>query len=115
MIWIKDDDQIYVLFDDGQSPSWRAYADEWDEGEPEDDPTLTPPAGMYQPVRGFGLIWREQEDVRERLGWATDREAAFSTAMQRTSRPRYNDLFIRALDGGVWKLLPESSGWEKMP
>jgi hypothetical protein len=35
--------------------------------------------------------------------------------VQGTSRPKYNDTFIRALDGKVWKLLPWSSGWEKFP
>jgi hypothetical protein len=115
MIWIKDQDRIYILFDDDYSPSWRVNADEWDEGEPVDDPTLTPPSGRYQPVRGFGLIWREEPGVRDRLGWAVDLEVAYSTAVQGTSRPKYNDLFIRALDGKVWRLLPESSGWEKVP
>jgi hypothetical protein len=115
MIWVNEQDLIYVLFDDGRSPRWSAYADEWEEGDPEDDPTLTPPTGRYQPVRGFGLVWREQPGVRDRLGWAVNAEIGFTTSVQRTSRPKYNDTYIRALDGGVWKLLPESSGWEKLP
>jgi hypothetical protein len=115
MIWVEGQDLIYVLFDDGQSPQWSAYGDEWDAGEPEDDPGLTPPAGLYQPIRGFGLVWREKSGVRDRLGWAVDDEVGFITAVQGTSRPKYNDTFIRALDGKVWKLLPWSSGWEKFP
>ncbi len=115
MIWVDELDQIYVLFDDNQSPEWKVYADEWDEGDPVDDPTLTPPAGFFQPIRGFGLIWREEPSVRDRLGWAVDTESAYNTAVQRTSRPKYNDTYIAALDGKVWKLLPESSGWEKIP
>jgi hypothetical protein len=114
MIWVMDQDAIYVLFDDGQSPTWSIYTDEWDPGEPEDDPTLTPPAGLFQPVRGFGLVWREQPGVRDRLGWASDLETGFATSVQRTSRPKYNDIYIRALDGKVWRLLPEASGWEKI-
>lgn len=115
MIWVQEQDLIYVLFDDDLSPQWNAYADEWDEGEPEDDPTLTPPAGLYQPVRGFGLVWREGPGVRDRLGWAVDAETGFTTLVQRTSRPKYNDTYILALDGDVWKLLPMSGGWEKVP
>jgi hypothetical protein len=114
MIWVGEQDAIYVLFDDGLSPTWRIYSDEWDSGEPVDDPTLTPPAGLYQPVRGFGLVWREQPGVRDRLGWAIDLESGFPTSVQRTSRPKYNDIYIRALDGKVWKLLREWSGWEKV-
>jgi hypothetical protein len=115
MIWVREQDLIYVLFGDDQSPQLSVHSDEWDEGEPEDDPNLTPPDGLYQPIRGFGLVWREGLDVRNRLGWAVDTEAAFTTAVQRTSRPKYNDTYIRALDGKVWKLLPMSSGWEKIP
>jgi hypothetical protein len=114
MIWVMDQDAIYVLFDDGQSPTWSIYTDEWDPGEPEDDPTLTPPTGLYQPVRGFGLVWREQPGVRGRLGWAKDLETGFTISVQRTSHPKYNDIYIRALDGKVWRLLPEASGWEKI-
>jgi hypothetical protein len=115
MLWVMEQDLIYVLFDDGRNPRWSAYLDEWEDGDPEDDPTLTPPTGRYQPVRGFGLVWREQPGVRDRLGWAINVEIGFTTAVQRTSRPKYNDTFIRALDGRVWRLLPESSGWEKLP
>jgi hypothetical protein len=115
MIWLDEQDVIYVLFDDGSSPHWSVFSDEWEDGDPQDDPSLTPPAGLYQPVRGFGLIWREQTGVRDRLGWATDAEAGFSTSVQRTSRPKYNDVYIQALDGGVWELLSGSSGWEKLP
>lgn len=115
MIWVQEQDLIYVLFADGQSLQWSVFADQWDEGEPESDPTLTPPPGRFQPIRGFGLIWRQQASVRDRLGWAIDTELGFTTAVQRTSRPKYNDTYIRALDGKVWKLLPMSSGWEKIP
>jgi hypothetical protein len=114
MIWVRERDQVYVLFDDDQSPKWRAYADNWDDGDPVNDPGLTPPPGLYQPVRGFGLIWRTEPGVRDRLGWGVDPEDAYTTVLQSTSRAKYNDLFIRALDGNVWKLLPESSGWEKI-
>jgi hypothetical protein len=114
MIWVQAQDVIYVLYDDGNSPWWSIFSDEWDEGEPERDPDLTPPADLYQPVRGFGRVWREIQGLRDRLGWATDPEAAFDTAVQRTSRAKYNDTYIRALDGKVWRLLPEASGWEKV-
>lgn len=115
MVWVEEEGLIYVLFDDGSSPQWKALADEWEPGEPEDDPSLTPPAGLFQPVRGFGLVWREETGVRDRLGWAIDTEQAFATALQRTSRAKYNDTYIRGLDNKVWKLLPESSGWERIP
>ena len=114
MLWSAGEDRIYVLYGDGQSPNWAAFTDEWDPGEPESDPTLEPPNGLYQPVRGFGQVWREQPGVRERLGWALGEEVAYQTAVQRTSYAKYNETFIRAMDGGVWRLKAERSGWEKM-
>lgn len=114
-IWVEQKCRIFVLYDDGQhSPKWESFSDEWDEGESDHDPSLTPPAGLYQPVRGFGLVWRERPQVRDRLGWAIDRETGFSTIMQVTTKFKYNSTYLRALDGNVWHLGPEMSSWEKI-
>ncbi len=115
MLWVGAEDRIYVLYADGGVGAWNAFTDEWDEGEPPDDPTLVPPPGLYQPVRGFGLVWREQQNVRERLGWATAPEQGYGTAVQRTARWKYNNIYIRALDGGTWRLGPEGGTWEYLP
>ena len=111
MLWMGAEDLIYVLFDDAHYPKWSAYEDHWDEGEPTMDPSIEPPPGRQQPVRGFGLVWREQPTVWERLGWAIDAEKGYQTALQRTSHYRYPLLYIRALDGGVWELEPNGSAW----
>ena len=115
MVWVGAMDRIYVLYDDSLHSKWEIFTDEFEEGMPESDPTIVPPSGLYQPIRGFGKVWREKSGVRDRLGWATDQEAGFETAVQFTSRPKYNDTYIRALDGGVWKLEPEASGWSHIP
>jgi hypothetical protein len=115
MIWSEAKDRVYVLFEDGDSPAWRAYPDLWEEGMADSDPGIVPPPGRYQPIRGFGLVWREQLDVRDRLGWAADREAAYDVAIQSTSRFKYNDTYILARDGGVWVLGPEGSRWYYRP
>jgi len=115
MLWNRAEDRIYVLFDDEGYPRWQAYEDKFEEGDPELDPDIEPPAGLYQPIRGFGLVWRERPGVRERLGWAVDTEAGYQTAIQRTSYVKYNHTYIQALDGGVWRLGPEQSEWEHIP
>ena len=115
MLWVKAQDSIYVLFDDGAQPAWKAFGDEWDESEPESDPSIVPPAGLYQPLRGFGLIWREEPGIRDRLGWAVDVEVGYPTAIQRTSRPKYNVIYVGALGDGVWELGPEGSNWRHIP
>lgn len=115
MIWSGEEDLIYVLFDDDIfSPKWTAFADLWEEGDPVDDPGITPPSGLYQPQRGFGLVWREQPGVRDRLGWATAPEAGYEIIVQRTSYAKYNEIYMRALDGNVWWLKAEHSAWEKI-
>jgi len=116
MIWIAAEDQVVVLFDDGNSPQYDVFQDEWDPGDPEMDDTLTPPPGLLQPIRGFGLVWREgYGDVRSRLGWAVEKEMAFDTIVQRTSYAKYNSTYLQARDGNIWFLKPERSGWQKLP
>ena len=115
MLWIEAEDRLYVLFDDGMQPAWKALQDKWDETMPESDPSIAPPRGLYQPVRGFGLVWREETGIRERLGWAVDNEVGYPTAIQSTSRFKYNVFYIRSLDGGVWELGPEGSEWRHIP
>jgi hypothetical protein len=114
MLWAAAEDRIYVLFEDEQYPRWSAYEDEWDEGEPTLDRDIELPPGFQQPVRGFGLVWREEPGVRERLGWAVDEERGYESAVQRSSHVRYRVLYIRALNGGVWELAPNSSAWERI-
>jgi hypothetical protein len=115
MIWVGEEDYIYVLFDDTQwTDGWAVFTDEWEEGDPIDDPSLVPPSGFYQPQRGFGLVWREQPNIRDRLGWALAPESGGETAVQRTSYYKYNHTYLKALDNTVWHLLPERSDWEKL-
>jgi hypothetical protein len=116
MLWSGAEDRIYVLFEEtGSSSAWRICQDEWDEGDLESDPSLVPPSGLYQPRRGFGLVWREEPGVRDSLGWATEQEVAFTISVQRTSFWKYNTTYISAVDGGVWELEPEASGWHHIP
>ncbi len=80
MFWRADEKAIYVLEADG---SWARYPDTWDESQPPDDPALTPPAGLLQPVRGFGKIWREQlGGPGANTGWALVEEQGFETMAQ---------------------------------
>ena len=114
MIWVGEEDRIYVLYDDTMyTDGWAAFEDTWEEGDPIDDPSIVPPPGFYQPQRGFGLVWRDQPLVRERLGWAVAPEVGGDTAVQRTSYYKYNHTYLKALDNNVWHLFPERSDWEK--
>jgi hypothetical protein len=63
---------IYILFED---ESFAQAVDTWAEGEPVSS-GAQPPAGLLEPVRGFGKAWREGMggSIRARLGWATAAE-----------------------------------------
>ena len=79
MFWRQDQDRIYALFNDG---TWQQFTNAWHEGDPETDPSIVPPAGKYQPRRGFGKLWRDNAVVRTQLGWATIQERGFSGSLQ---------------------------------
>jgi hypothetical protein len=112
MIWLEAHDTIYVLYSDGE---WVRFADTWSEAEPESDPALAPPDGLYQPVRGFGKVWREQAGVREILGWATSPELGFTSQVQRpVSAAGEQVTFVRTFNGQVYYLYevePDSGAW----
>lgn len=115
MIWVQSRGTIYIFYSDNQRPFYELQPDPWELGKPESDPTIEPPDEFYQPVRGFGLLWRNDEDlisnnVRERLGWATEPEQGFDTTIQCDSAPKYSTCYLSGPDG-VIELLPEKSGW----
>jgi hypothetical protein len=115
MLWVEAEDRIYVLYDDGGVTAWQAFEDAWEPGDPIEDPGIDPPPGYYEPIRGFGLVWREQPGVRDRLGWAAEPEQGYTTAIQHTSHWKYRHIYIEAHDGGTWRLGPEGSEWEYIP
>jgi hypothetical protein len=78
MMWIQPRSQIWVMIDDGSGGgTWTVYQDTFQEGEPESDPNLTVPAGMFQPMRGFGKLWRENRAVGDGLGLGTTPEFGY--------------------------------------
>ncbi|MBM2850284.1 MAG: hypothetical protein HW418_3226 [Anaerolineales bacterium] len=118
MLWTQWNDFIYILYADDQfSPRWDARQNAWFPGLPESDPNVVPPPGNYQPVRGFGVAWRDEQAtlgfrVRDRLGWATAQEFSVSdAAYQCDSAPKYNTCYITGPGNVVIVLQPERSGW----
>jgi hypothetical protein len=78
MMWIQPRKQIWVMIDNGSGRGqWMIYEDTFQEGEPESDPSLTPPDGLYQPLRGFGKLWRENTALKDGLGWGTTPEFGY--------------------------------------
>jgi len=75
MVWVAGTDlarqspAIYVVRTTPQPLAYTRYPDTAAEGGPVPPPE-SPPPGLYEPIRGFGKVWREQPGVRESLGWA---------------------------------------------
>ncbi|MCR4408580.1 MAG: NBR1-Ig-like domain-containing protein [Anaerolineae bacterium] len=114
MIWLQEvrsestmySGVIIVLYADGRC---EKYQDTWTEGEAESDPTIVPPAGLYQPIRGFGKLWRANTAVRDRLGWATAPEQGFTTQWQmQVAESLGVPFFVRRIDGKVIR----ATGWD---
>ncbi len=80
MYYIQPLEQIWVLINDdtdGRSGLWAVYDDTWRDGLPESDPSIEVPEGFVQPIRGFGKLWRENDLVRNELGWGLGDEYGF--------------------------------------
>lgn len=113
MVWVGQQNAIYVMYSDGMTPYWTRYPDTFDENiHPWDDPSLdgSAPPNTWQPRRGFGKLWREraQEEVRNRIGWATMRlEAPYSVKIQTRDD---GTIFVNDSSGRVFMLSP-AGGW----
>ena len=80
MFWLQPNTQIWVLTLDNSGESiWSVYDDTFVDGEAESDPQIVPPEGRYQPIRGFGKLWRENPEVRKIMGWAVELEQGHTT------------------------------------
>jgi hypothetical protein len=87
MVFIAEGGHTYVLLDDGSLfKPYQEVIDPDPHALPAPDPSLVPPAGLFQPTLGFGKFWRGlvpgTDWVRQRLGWATAPEVGYSALWQ---------------------------------
>ncbi len=80
MFWRGDTKTVYVFLG-GATGDWYEFEDTWQDTDPTPAP-LGAPAGLYEPVRGFGKIWRDYPGLRQSLGWATDQETNITAAWE---------------------------------
>jgi hypothetical protein len=120
LLWREKPDfygsKIYAFFTDNQWPYWNPTNDQWLPTMPESDPTIVPPAGFFQPVRGFGIFWRNAYfgtagSARDRLGWATDQEFSLGPLpMQcRVSANRSYGCLVAGPDHKVYDIEPDNA------
>lgn len=91
---------LFVIYNDGD---WETFVDDWGDGEMSSDLAIMPPTDRYQPVDAIGKVWRENTEVRRRLGWAYEPQSAFHGRYQKyQSGGDAHDVFI---DHGKWGLV----------
>lgn len=117
MFWMGDTNQIIVLFSDipqdpnSTRPAWLIVPNPFGDGMPEDDPSYSPPSGLKQPRRGFGMVWRTTAGLADRIGWAVNDETPFNLIYQKTPGDT-SRLFFSDYRGQVIVLEPEGKGWQ---
>jgi hypothetical protein len=132
MIWTEEPDSFYVFYEGEDAEGFQTF--DWvldpqsmlkPGASPDNRVGETPPAGLLEPVSGFGMIWRGEvngirSDVRERLGWAAGPEFAFESAKQcmTVSMPHYWVCFQRGPRGDILVTHPDSTAqvrlvWEE--
>jgi hypothetical protein len=79
MVWRSDRNEIYTVPSDGES--WERHPNRWTELPELTCQQANTPVG---PVRGFGEIWCNRPDVRERLGGAQTGEEKVNLVIQDT-------------------------------
>jgi len=105
MFWRQDLLRIYVLHEDG---TWASYEDTWtpDQG----DLSLSPPQGLYAPVRGFGRVWvLELEGPPSSFGWGTTPERGYAMVVQ----PYERGQLLLGADGEVYALYDDGT-WKQI-
>ncbi len=111
MVWLGG--PIYALLGAGR---FQRFDDTFVAGVDPDSGGEAPPAGLVEPVRGFGKVWRGTPGVRADLGWGLAAESGAQAALQRFERgwlvylPQRGDILALVEDpGGVtgtWRALP---------
>jgi len=112
MLWVGQQDAIYVLYDSTTYPRWQVFNDTYTEGIPDTDPAFdNAPPSTWQPRRGFGLLWRSQSAARDRLGWSlVEFEMPFTTQVQIGSD---GTIYLLEPQGGIYALTPDGSNWQR--
>ena len=95
---------------------WLCFEDTFIEGDIESLPELEPSsanettdstfnnATIQQPIRGFGKIWRESDQIQENLGWALDSEVEHSARREYIAGGYLDENNNHVSEAGEWRL-----------
>jgi eukaryotic-like serine/threonine-protein kinase len=107
MFWSELRDSVIMIANNGR---WVEVPDNWDESKPELSCSASPPEGLIQPKRGFGMAWCSQPDMREALGFATLVESVTDAVLQTTEAGQ----LLYQIGDAAWVLHPDGT-WTGQP
>lgn len=86
MFWLNEGSGlIYVLYGNG---TFQRFPDTFVAGQDPDSGGEMPPAGLIEPVRGFGKVWRTMLGVRDGVGWGVTPEMGDTATIQEFANGR---------------------------
>lgn len=106
MVWMADSGDIWVFINapSGTQAPWMHLRQSDYAGFP--DATGSTPAGLVQPINGFGRVWANyhgfnQGKLKDELGWATASEVSYSATWQFFGRAMHVHTYLTVPDGRV--------------
>lgn len=115
MVWVGSLDAIYVLYIDDNQPRWEVYRDFFDQNNASmaylDAPPREISPGYWSPRRGFGLLWEQDDILRNRIGAATQQwEEPYSAQVQTDDN---SSIFISTPRNFVIGLIGNGTNWQR--
>jgi LysM repeat protein len=68
------------------------------------DTRRTPPAGRLRPEGGFGKVWSNFADIRNRIGWATSTEQGYLSVERGSSFTLPDGRTVTHIGGNTWSV-----------
>ena len=106
MIWLADSGDIWVFMNapSGLQPPWMHIPQNYYAGLA--DATGPAPAGLVQPINGFGRVWANyhgvnQSKLKDEIGWATAGEVSYNATWQLIGRANHVHTYMTVPDGRV--------------
>jgi hypothetical protein len=111
MIFVESRNIIYVLFNDGRSPTWLSFENRFDPAvNPERDPNAPP--DFIQPLRELGFLWRTNDTVRNRLGLGLAEGITFDGFIQGTpTSGGVDNIYLSGSDARIINILAGGDEW----
>jgi hypothetical protein len=124
MIWLEEPGRYYILqdaplYEDAERNRVDIISDPLDINR-DTSSEFQPPAGLYAPVSGFGLVWRgdvaQSPGFHEQLGWALAPEFGYDAILQcdnavPSGGRSWQTCYLKGPEGKVFMLHP-LGGWQ---